>query len=53
MELSQPFRLSCRLLEKRNLKFFAKWDFLHAQWIGICLPEQGTWVLSLFQEDPK
>ena len=21
-------------------------------WLGICLPMQGTWVLSLVQEDP-
>lgn len=25
---------------------------LVAQWIGICLPTQGTWVPSLIQEDP-
>ena len=25
---------------------------LVAQWIGICLPMQGTWFQSLVQEDP-
>ena len=27
------------------------WTFLVVQWIGICLPMQGTWVRSLGQED--
>ena len=25
---------------------------LVAQWLGICLPVQGTWVRALVQEDP-
>ena len=25
---------------------------LVAQWLGVCLPMQGTWVRALVQEDP-
>ena len=28
------------------------WTSLVAQWLGVCLPMQGTWVRSLVQEDP-
>ena len=28
-----------------------KWLSRHSQWIGICLPRQGTWVRSLIWED--
>ena len=28
------------------------WDFLVVQWIRIHLPMQGTWVVSLMQEEP-
>ena len=28
------------------------WTSLVAQWLGIHLPTQGTWVQSLVQEDP-
>ena len=28
------------------------WASLVAQWLGVCLPMQGTWVRALVQEDP-
>ena len=30
----------------------AKWASLVAQWLGICLPMQGTQVRALVWEDP-
>ena len=34
------------------LKYIKLWASLVAQWLGICLPTQGTRVLALVWEDP-
>ena len=40
-------------IETIKLSFFKNlWASLVAQWLGICLPTQGTRVQALVQEDP-
>ena len=42
------------LEEKINFAIYLtlNWTSLVVQWLRICLPIKGTWVLSLTQEDP-
>ena len=42
-------RLPYDALKKKKVPKGSPWV---AQRLGICLPMQGTWVLSLVQEDP-
>ena len=37
---------------KDTIKKVKRGASLVAQWLGICLPMQGTWVQFLVQEDP-
>ena len=37
---------------RREYKFNGAGASLVAQWLGVCLPMQGTWVRALVWEDP-
>ena len=34
-----------------QIKEYTVWASLVVQWLGICLPVQGTWVQALVRED--
>ena len=41
-----------RLQSKQKNQNLGRGGFAVAQWMGVCLPVQGTWVQALVQEDP-
>ena len=47
-----PIKLPLAFFTELAQKISQFWASLVAQWLGVCLPVQGTWVRALVWEDP-